>query len=230
MYNTYRKIKNNITFSINKGLTLIELMVVVSIFLIITTVVIFNYGAFNSSVSLQNLTDDIALSIRKAQGFAIGARGIGEDFKNSYGMHFSINPASNNLDSSIRSFLMFSVPISLDPLLKKYTVGTGSCGDGSGDNKCIEFFNIMTADYIKDIKVFKNSGDESIGPNAYVDIVFTRPDPRAYLCYRSSLNSDCESASRVEITISNGDTDPIKEKVKIISVQNTGQISIYNQI
>lgn len=217
--NLYKRIKYN------GGLTLIELMVVISIFLVITSTALFNYGGFNSTVSLQNLTDDIALSIRKAQGFAIGARAVGDTgFNNSYGVHFSVNPNSSNLDSSIRSFLMFSVPIPG----KKYIVGTGSCDGKSSSNMCMEFFNIMTADKILKITVIKNSTPTILSLNAYVDIVFTRPDPRAYICYRTSSNANCENYSNVDIIISNGDTDPTKEKCKMISVQNTGQISIQN--
>lgn len=232
--NLYKRIKYNFKSALNKGLTLIELMVVIAIFLGITSTVLFNYGDFSSNVSLQNLTDDIALSIRKAQGFAIGARGISDgtgtvDFNKSYGMHFSVNPTSSNLDSSERAFLMFSIPTPQSILDKFYSVGSGSCGD-KNNNNCVEFFNIMTLDKIKGINVINSSGPISLGQNASVDVVFTRPDPRAYICYRENSNPSTKCAggiSRVEITISNGQTG-VKEKFKKISVQNTGQISIEN--
>lgn len=203
----------------NKGLTLIELIVVISIFLVITTTVIFNYGTFNSNVSLQNLTDDVALSIRKAQGFAIGARAVGDNFRNSYGMHFS--PDKNPLGSlsgSDKSFLMFSVPTS-DP--KKYT-DNGSMNDvcGNGSNQCMELFNIMSADNIRELRI-----DDVSKVSGSIDIIFTRPNTRAYFCYRANASSDCIVASRVDIIISNGQIDD-KERTKTISVQNTGQISI----
>jgi len=231
MFNIKRKIKYDRGFTfkpLTSGLTLIELMVVISIFLMITSVAIFNYGSFNSNISLQNLTDDIALSIRKAQSFAIGARGIKIDgkeeveFNKSYGVHFSINPipSTTSVDSSNQSFLVFSTPTAD----KKYDSSSNPCGSGG---ECVEFFNITTADYIKEIAVTENSTRESIGENATVDIVFTRPNPRAYFCYRHSLNDTCETnVSSVDIIISNGNKD--KEKFKIISVQNTGQISIQN--
>jgi hypothetical protein len=194
-------------------------MVVISIFLVITATAIFNYGTFNSSVSLQNLTDDVALSIRKAQGFAIGARGVGNLFDHSYGMHFSVdkNP-SGSLSGSNESFLMFSVPTS-DP--KKYT-DTGSMSDvcGNGSNECIELFNITSADNIKELRI-----DDVSKVAGSVDIVFTRPNTRAAFCYRASMGSSCDSASRVDIVISNGQIGD-KERTKTISIQNTGQISI----
>lgn len=213
----------------NQGLTLVELIVVISIFLIITSVVLFNYSNFNSSVSLQNLTDDIALSIRKAQSFAIGARGVKEsnevvDFTKSYGVHFSVEESTsmtNPLFGSNKSFLMFSTLASVN---KSYDSGSGSCG--STTTECIELFEILSNDKIKSIVA---TGDDSIikpsSNNASVDIVFTRPDPRAVFCYKSTPVSSCESLSRVDVVISNNQTDGT-EKIKTISVQNTGQISI----
>ena len=160
-----------------------ELLVVISIFLVISSVAIFNYGGFRSSVSLQNLTDDIALSIRKAQSFAIGARAVGGDFYGSYGIHFSSNPTAQSLTASNKSFLMFSVPFGSSD--KRYVVGTGSCGDST--NKCIELFSITTADMIKTITINDNS--QTLGSGEYLDVVFTRPDPRAYFCYRTAQES-----------------------------------------
>ncbi|HAE36629.1 MAG: hypothetical protein UR85_C0004G0033 [Candidatus Nomurabacteria bacterium GW2011_GWF2_35_66] len=206
----------------SKGLTLVELMVVISIFLIITGVVIFNYGNFSSTVSLQNLTDDIALSIRKAQGFAIGARAAKDttgnlDFNYSYGIHFSVNTGGADLEGSNRSFVLFSSPN------KEYNP-TGTVCDGS--NECVELFNILSIDEIKEIKAYDASGN--LIPNSEtssVDIVFTRPNPKADFCYKRLVSSSCETASYVEVKISNGRAgDEYKEKV--ISVQNTGQISI----
>ena len=211
--------KYDLRLPCNKGLTLIELMVVISIFLIITTTLIFNYGTFNSNVSLQNLTDDVALSIRKAQGFAIGARAIGDNFRNSYGMHFSVdNNPSGALSGSNKSFLMFSVPTSDT---KKYT-DNGNMSDicGNNSNQCIELFNITSADNIKELRI--DGVSKVVGS---IDIIFTRPNTRAYFCYRANASSMCDSASRVDIVISNGQVDS-KERTKTISVQNTGQISI----
>ena len=222
--NIYNNIKNNFHRSYNRGLTLIELIVVISIFLVITSTVIFDYGNFKSNVSLQNLTDDIALAIRKAQSFAIGARAVDTssgtaDFSRSYGVHFSTDSTTvGTLDSSTKSFLMFSA----DPSNKEYdnSTSTGACGD-STQNNCIEAFNITTSDYIKEIWI-----DGVLqSPGATLDIIFSRPNPRAYFCFRPTMSSSCVSASYVQVKISNGQLLD-KEKTKIISVQNTGQISI----
>ncbi len=217
MHQNINKIINNkgLASPSQGGLTLIELMVVISIFLVITTTVIFNYGTFNSNVFLQNLTDDVALSIRKAQGFAIGARAIGDKFTYSYGMHFSVDPNNIDLDGSNKAFLMFSIPVGNS---KQYD-NTGGCG---GTNECMELFNITSADNIKELRI-----DDVSKVAGSVDIVFTRPNTRAAFCYRANMGSPCDTtASRVDIIISNGQTEVGKEKFKTISIQNTGQISI----
>lgn len=227
MYFNFKK-KEKSFKSLNGGLTLVELLVVIAIFLVITTVAMFNYGDFNSSVSLQNLTDDVALSIRKAQSFAIGARGVKENedvvFTKSYGVHFSINSQdpAKPLAGSNKSFLMFYS----SPTNRQYVYDpiNTTCGDGA--NQCIELFNIMSIDEIKEITAYDVNNNRILSNS--VDIIFTRPDPRAYFCYKESAESACNNtASRVEIKISNGRTGTGEiEKTKIISVQNTGQISI----
>jgi len=218
MYKISTKINNLFKTSINKGFTLVELMVVISIFVIISGVAIFDYGNFRSTVSLQNLTDDIALSIRKAQGFAIGARAVSgtTDFNKSYGMHFSTLDILNQLDGSKKSFLMFNS----DASNKFYDYNTDTvCGS---PNECMELFKISTADIIKEIK----SDDGSVLNS--IDISFKRPDSKAFFCSRSTKVNSCDirNISRVDITISNGQTDSSKLKTRVISVQNTGQISI----
>ncbi len=215
----FLKLNNNLN-KIKNGLTLVELLVVVSIFLVITGVTIFNYGDFRSNVSLQNLTDDIALSVRKAQSFAIGARSssMTGTFDNSFGIHFSLSDTNEDIEGNNKSFLMFSVPLSES---KKYDYsGNGLCGDSN--NACLELFRINTADYIKSIILDNNI----LKTEGSLDIVFTRPDPRASFCYRAnqSPTESCISASRIDIIISNG-LPSDKEKTRTITVQNTGQIS-----
>ena len=54
----------------NRGMTLVELLVVLSIFAIISMTVAFNYSSYKSTTSTNVLAQDVALSIREAQGYA----------------------------------------------------------------------------------------------------------------------------------------------------------------
>lgn len=212
---------------VNNGLTVVELLVVISIFLVITGVTIFNYGDFRSNVSLQNLTDDIALSVRKAQSFAIGARSPNTSggFDNSFGIHFSLDGESiDSLKGNIKSFLMFSISKSESDKKYVYNGSSSVCGV---NNSCVELFKITTADYIKYIVL--NNDINNPKSSGSLDVVFTRPDPRAYFCYRANTSNSLESCltpapSSVMIVITNGLYGE-KEKTKNITIQNTGQIS-----
>ncbi|WP_146755300.1 type II secretion system protein, partial [Shigella flexneri] len=50
-----------------RGMTYVELIVVLSIFATISSVVIFNYGAFQDRIDIKNLSSDIGLKIVEAQ-------------------------------------------------------------------------------------------------------------------------------------------------------------------
>ncbi|MBI1999424.1 MAG: type II secretion system protein [Parcubacteria group bacterium] len=73
-----------------RGFTLIELLVTVSIFVIVSVIVLANYPAFNSRIVLDNLAHDIALSVREAQVFGTSIKefGIGSGVFPSHGVYF----------------------------------------------------------------------------------------------------------------------------------------------
>ena len=75
------------------GFSLVELMVSISIFMVVTAVTLTSYPKFSNRLSLDLLAEDIALSIRQAQIFGssvLGARGgVGlANIFTAYGVHF----------------------------------------------------------------------------------------------------------------------------------------------
>src|ERR1035437_8584732 len=129
----------------NSGFTLVELLVVIFIFMIITGITIFSYGKFNSSLSIQNLADDIALSVRRAQGFAIGVRGTGSSFTDGYGIHFTANPNSPLNAGSNKAFILFT-DMGITPNKKYNYDSSGKCGSPTSSNECMEVLSITSAD------------------------------------------------------------------------------------
>ncbi len=85
------------------GFTLAELLVSVAIFTVITTVSVFNYASFNSSVALTNLAYEIALSVRQAQFYGITVKQSAStgNFDSGYGVHFQANSTSYTLFEDI---------------------------------------------------------------------------------------------------------------------------------
>src|SRR5674476_904401 len=83
------KIKNN------AGMSYIELIVVLSIFAVISSVVIFNYGDFQAKVDIKNLASDIALQVVQAQkssmsGLLPTLTPTVSPWKPSYGVYFNM--------------------------------------------------------------------------------------------------------------------------------------------
>ena len=75
-----------------KGFTLVELLVSIAIFSVITTMAVFNNSQFNSSVLLTNLAYEVAISIRQAQVYGVTVRkNSAGSFDSAYGIHFDMN-------------------------------------------------------------------------------------------------------------------------------------------
>jgi len=199
-------LKNFCKNKYNSGLTLIELLVVISIFAIITSIVIFNYGKFNSSSSLQNLADDIALTVRKAQGYAVGVRGLADKFNYGYGIHFTKGSSS---------FILFT-DIGNSPGYNE----VGGCGAPEAGNECLEILNIISADQIDSISLNDSSGSSE---EDNVDIVFKRPNSEPTFCYDNSCDNPVSS---VKIRISNTNNPDV---YKFVTIFNNGQISVSNE-
>lgn len=75
-----------------RGFSLVELLVVVAIMMVLSTVVLARYKSFNSTILLRNLAYEIALSAREAQVLGIsvqGAPSASNPFSHAYGVHFT---------------------------------------------------------------------------------------------------------------------------------------------
>lgn len=191
-----------------RGFSLVELIVVVAIFIVLTSVILFNQNKFSSDVAVGNLAYDIALQIRKAQVYGLLVRedmSSGGGFNNGYGINFMTRS-----DGEIY-FILFT------------DVNNNGVFDSSID-ETISTFNIEQGNTIADIctdsstdpeRCFSSNGGLNI---TYASIVFKRPDPDAII--RDSRNSTRKSQIEITVNSALGDT------TKYISVLNTGQISV----
>lgn len=174
-------------------MTLVELLVVLAIFVLVAGLTIFDYGKFRSNVSLQNLADDIALSVRRAQGEAIGVGSSLSSFSNGYGIHFSTSTIPlNPLSGSNKLFVLFNdiadrsgTPNKLydyDPSSRSSLCDATTLRSG---NECLDLLNITSAD---EIAFICPNGDVNNCTANYADIVFLRPNPDACIHAGSSRN------------------------------------------
>ena len=100
----------------NRGFSLVELLVVISIFTIISSVVVFRQSKFSSDILITNLAYQMALEIREAQTYGIGVKSvdnpviIGDSkFKYGYGIHFGPEVPANPSFNPKTSFILFTL-------------------------------------------------------------------------------------------------------------------------
>lgn len=176
----------------NKGFTIVEMVVVISIFGILAGLVLFRYKNFQANIDLENTAQDIALQIQQAENYAVGGRypslGSGQSapvtgWRPSYGMYFSSLPADQ------KRFIFFFDSESLQPTNPSYSaVGTNGRGyftDPSPFSLCSvsnsECLNIVSISNDISIEKICEGGVASSSCNgtgfANISIVFTRPFP-----------------------------------------------------
>jgi len=78
-----------IKISQDTGVTLVEIIVVVALIGILSSITIANYREFDRRAVLGNLAYDVSLSIRLAQSYGLNVRGVGGVFDKRYGIHFA---------------------------------------------------------------------------------------------------------------------------------------------
>lgn len=141
----------------NKGFTLLELLVVLAIFIIITSIILANYPLFRDGVALKKTAQQIAITIHEAEVYAMSVKSFSGQFP-SYGAHF---------ESGNNSFVLFSDVNDNDI----YDVGSEE----------VKIYQIQTNDKIYDLCGNQNSAAPDVCGLASVDIIFIRPNPLVIL-------------------------------------------------
>ncbi len=132
---------------------MVELLITLAIFSIISSLVLARYPEFQAGISLKRTAQEMALSVREAGVYATGVREWGDEY-GGYGIHFD--------SSSERSYVLFS------------DIDNDNFYDGG--NELVKEFAIQTKDRINDICGYDADGDSTCGLN-YLDIIFRRPMP-----------------------------------------------------
>ena len=183
-----------------KGFSLVELLVSIAIFTVITSVILAKHSQFSGTLLLENLAYDIALSIRKAQVFGLSVREFtvgSSEFNVGYGIH---------LDSSDNESYIFLADRDRDEAY-------------GGITEIIETFTLRRGNFISEFCGILSNGVEKCSGSdiTFLDIIFERPNPEAII--KSSISADEYTSARITVSSSQGITWNVNTVV-------TGQISV----
>jgi prepilin-type N-terminal cleavage/methylation domain-containing protein len=204
------------------GFSIVELIVVITIFSVFAGVVIFKYSDFNSGVTLQNTAQEIALRIQQAQTGAIsgefprlapGQAGVTSDWTPSYGVYFD-----RTKPTEFSFFFDRTVPglktgngVFDDPVFGPFSCGTGS-------SECVDVVTITTGETIKSICATSSSTCGAVNGS----VVFRRPFPDAEIFRDIFSGSSVRENESIRVQIVNKNNTKGKE----IIVTALGQIFI----
>lgn len=201
-------------YNFKKGFTLVELLVAIAIFTVMTSILVVKYGGFSEGMTLTNLAYDIALTLREAQSYGInvsdegnltGSRG---QFNTAYGVYF-VKSSNNNLgvDTTFRLYGDYDAR------------DTNGRVGYSGGVENIRVMTMKNGNKIESLCV-KNSEDGTCSPVLLVDIQFKRPDPSPVI-YGSTVTTARSKYNHAEI----GVVSPNGSRRKVV-VRTSGQISV----
>lgn len=180
-----------------RGFTLVELLVVMGILVIVSTLMLSNNSRFGGVVFLENLAYDVALSLRKAQVYGIAVRRFGSDeFNVAYGIRFSMSDAST------------------------YVLFADANNNGVfnlDESESLETSEMQQGYHLKDICVTPLSGTEDCSIDT-LDITFKRPEPDAYI---RADDDELSLYEKAEIILESPRLDEISVVVEV-----TGQIAV----
>lgn len=184
----FKKIKKN------RGMTYVELIVVLSIFAIMSSIVLFNYGEFQARVDIKNLANDIASKLAEAQKIALSGslpiKTVVASWKPAYGIYFNTvyNATSN------KSFIYFA-----DIDQNDFNSDTSFCASAGLTDECISKIDITKGNYISNITIYYPSSSSVVTD---LSLVFKRPNSGVIMYTTNGGGQFLTGASYAEITIS----------------------------
>jgi prepilin-type N-terminal cleavage/methylation domain-containing protein len=187
------------------GFTLVELVVSIAIFAIMTALVVAKYGNFNNSLLLTNLAYDVAGTIRTAQTYGLSVRSTDTGvLPPAYGVFFNyLTSGASGLCKSVDSarFYLFA------------DTGTEDYECGTGDSVINEYL-LKNGTKISGLCIGSSSSACNTTPN-YLSISFKRPNPDALIM----TGAADYGYARITLQSASGDT-------RMVSVYKNGQISV----
>jgi prepilin-type N-terminal cleavage/methylation domain-containing protein len=194
-------IKKPIRSFFQKGFSLVELLVTISIFAILTVIILTQNAQFNGTILLNNLAFDVALSVRQAQVYGLSVRQSTSStpFDVGYGVNFDItNPTS---------YILFAD-------------GNNNSRYDTSPSEALNVFTVNHADKISSLCGTDSAGAQTCssgGVLTRLTIVFKRPNLDAQIS--SNVAGGVYQTATITVSSPNNNT-------RTVSIASTGQISV----
>ncbi len=196
----------------SRGMTYVELIVVLAIFAVMSSIIIFNYGKFQAKVDIKNLASDIALQIVQAQksslNGALPSRTLSVNWKPAYGVYFNSNVVGSG-GADNKDFIYFT-DLNQDGIFDTVSGCTTS-------SECLNKISITKGNTISGFTV------NGAGCPAITDltVLFKRTDPSAEITSTTAPTLASCGFSYVQINI----TSP-QATTAIIKIYPSGRIQV----
>lgn len=199
----------------SSGFSVLELVISIAIFIIVTTVVLVGQHRFGGNILITNLAYDVALSVRQAQVYGISVRqNLPGDFQKRYGIHFSGT-----------DYYVLFVDLNDDGYYDVLAGNSSGCivNPPQGHSpECVSVYKIQRGNFISRFcggtLNCTDSGDQNRIDS--MDIVFRRPDPEAKIV-TFKVGAVVSNPEEASITVSSP-----QGLLKTINVLASGQISV----
>ncbi len=183
------------------GFTLVEMLISVGIFTVMSAIILANYPEFRSRSALDNLTNQVALVFKEAQIYGISVREEGEAlFDTGYGVYVS--------GAGTTQLLLFA-----DKNKNK----------AYDPDEQIDVFSLNTGETISRICAPTCLGEGNTGstlpPEQPLSVVFIRPNPDAYFSPNNTYDMNIPSVS-LRLSNRSGSYQ------RYVEIYTTGQISV----
>jgi prepilin-type N-terminal cleavage/methylation domain-containing protein len=208
-----------------RGFSLVELLVVLSIFVVMTALILANQNKYTSDSEITDLAYKMALAVRSAQVYGLSVKASSQSsgasgeaqFGEGYGVHFSYATRS--------TFLLFAD--SNNNNMYDATANNGSTADIIVTTYSLDK-GITIADFCVDGGSYNGTTELCASGKSIntLDISFLRPNPKSTIYAYTGPNPGTQTPqSRAIITL----VSPLADKkTKCVVITAAGQITVTN--